>query len=140
MANRRQATVYVDGARELRRTLKKAGIDVRTDLKDAHRSAANTVLVRAMQVVPVAPATMRSAKPGLLRDSLRPGATQTAAIVRAGKKRVPYAGPIHWGWRKRNIKPTLFLTKSAKETEPAWVNEYLKKFEDILDNIKGAQQ
>ncbi|MDK4252603.1 hypothetical protein NLL32_00740 [Corynebacterium propinquum] len=139
MARRPQATVYVDGARELRRSLKKAGLDVRDDLKDAHRAAANHVLVRSRQIVPVAPLSMTSAVPGLLRDSLRPGATQTAAIVRAGKKRVPYAGPIHWGWKARKIKPSLYLTRAAKDTEPTWVQEYLAKFESIIDKIEGAQ-
>lgn len=130
--------VRVEGARELRRALKKAEIDVKDDIKDAHKTVADIVVARARQLVPVAPASMTTATPGLLRDSLRTGQTQTAAIGRAGKKRVPYAGPIHWGWFKRNIKPTLFLTKAASETEPKWVAEYEKKFDDILDNIENS--
>ena len=130
--------VRVEGARDLRRALRKAEIDVKDDIKDAHRSVADIVVARARQLVPVAPASMTTATPGLLRDSLRTGQTQTAAIGRAGKKRVPYAGPIHWGWFKRNIKPSLFLTKAASETEPKWVAEYEKKFDGILDNIENS--
>lgn len=130
--------VRVEGARDLRRALRKAEIDVKDDIKDAHRSVADIVVARARQLVPVAPASMTTATPGLLRDSLRTGQTQTAAIGRAGKKRVPYAGPIHWGWFKRNIKPSLFLTKAASETEPKWVAEYEKKFDGILDNIESS--
>ncbi|WP_246817189.1 hypothetical protein [Corynebacterium sp. HMSC06C06] len=118
--------VRVDGARELRRALKQAGLDLKDDIKDAHKSVANTVISRARTLVPVAPTSMTSATPGLLRDSLRAAGTQTAAIARGGKKKVPYANPIHWGWHRRNIKPTLFLTRAASETEPTWVKEYKK--------------
>lgn len=125
----------VDGARELRRALRKAGLDLKSDIREAHKTVASTVVSRARVLCPVAPVSMASAKPGLLRDSLRPGSTQTAAIGRAGGKRVPYANPIHWGWHKRNIRPNLFLTRAASETEPQWVREYEKKFDDILDKI-----
>lgn len=130
----------VDGARELRAALRKAGIDVKDDIKDAHRTVADIVIDRARVLVPVAPATMTTAVPGLLRDSLRSGATQTAAIARAGKKLVPYAGPIHWGWFRRNIKPDLFLTRAAHETEPKWVAEYEAKFDKILDDIESSTE
>lgn len=134
--------ITVDGARELRRTLKRAGVDVK-ELKATHKSSAQIVMTRAASLCPVAPITMTSAVPGLLKDTLRAAGTQTAAIVRAGNNRssakgVPYAGPIHWGWHRRNIKPNLFLTRAASETEPKWVESYWTHIHNILDEIKGA--
>lgn len=138
-----QTGVTVDGARELRRTLKKAGVDVKDNLKASHKSAAQIVMTRGADLCPVAPVSMSSAVPGLLRDSLRAAGTQTAAIVRAGNNRktakgVPYAGAIHWGWHKRNIRPNLFLTRAASETEPKWVEEYMNHMNEIIDKVKGA--
>lgn len=132
------ATVRVEGARELRAALRKAGLDMKDEIKDAHRSVAETVISRARELCPVAPADMTSAVPGLLRDSLRPGATQTAAIARAGKKRVPYAAPIHWGWFKRGILPSLFLAKAASDTEATWIKDYERKFDKIREQIEDS--
>ncbi|CAB0972257.1 hypothetical protein FRC0474_02086 [Corynebacterium diphtheriae] len=128
--------IEVEGARRLRSTLRKAGIDVRDDLKKAHKSAAAIVARDAATKSPVG-SGYKGHKPGQLKASIRPAGTQTAGIVRAGKKRVPYAGPIQWGWHKRNIKPTFFLTRAASDTEPQWIKEYQEKFEEILDSIKG---
>ena len=138
-----QVGVKVDGARDLRRTLKKAGVDIRADLKKAHKSSADIVLSRARTLCPVAPVSMTSAVPGLLRDTLRGAGTQTAAIIRGGNNRktakgVPYAGPIHWGWHKRNIKPNPFLARAAAETESSWITKYTAHMNDIVDTIKGA--
>lgn len=138
-----QVGVQVEGARELRRTLKKAGVDIKDDLKTAHKSSAQIVMSRAVNLCPVAPASMTSAVPGLLRDTLRAAGTQTAAIVRGGNNRrsakgVPYAGPIHWGWHRRNIRPNKFLTRAAAESEGLWIGSYYSHMHGILDTIKGA--
>lgn len=130
--------VRVEGARRLRSTLKKAGLDIRDDLKEAHKNAATIVSRRAAHLAPVGPDSRRH-KSGQLKATVRPAGTQTAAIVRAGKKRVPYAGPIQWGWHKRNIKPTFFLTRAASDTEPTWLKGYEKKFNNILDSIEGKK-
>ncbi|CQD13979.1 putative phage protein [Corynebacterium striatum] len=130
--------IRVDGARELRRALKKAGIDLKDEIKAAHRGVADKVITRARTTVPIAPASMTTAKPGLLRDSLRSAGTQTAAIARAGKKRVPYAGPIQWGWHRRNIRPSLFLTRAAADTEPEWVKDYEERFDKIREEIENS--
>ncbi|QNQ90881.1 hypothetical protein GP475_09690 [Corynebacterium poyangense] len=123
----------LDGGRELRSTLRKAGYDLK-DLKATHRQAAAVVVSRAKGWVPRVS--------GNLAATIRPGATQRAAVVRAGNNRtsksgVPYAAPIHWGWKARNIKANPFLSYSAQATEPTWVRLYEQAVDKALDQVKG---
>lgn len=124
-----KAVLQVKGARQLRRTLRQAGDDL-TDLKATHRKVAGIVTPAAAQRAPVVS--------GALMGSVRPGATKTAAIVRAGRKRVPYAGPIHWGWAARHIKANPFLSLAATSTEPRWRQVYFQAVEAIVSKVQGA--
>jgi len=121
--------LQVDGARQLRASLRRAGLSVQ-DLKDAHRAVAETVKAEA------APRAPR--RTGRLAASVRASGTQSAAIVRAGKKAVPYAGPIHWGWPARNITAQPWLAETAQRTEHKWTATYLDALEHIIDTIEGA--
>lgn len=120
----------VDGADQLRRSMRKAGVDM-TRLKDAHRDVADTVSKRARGTAPQGPT-------GRLAASTRPGATQKAAIIRAGKKSVPYAGPIHWGWPRRGIRAQPWLQEAAQESEPEWVDTYTTEIERLIAEVEGA--
>lgn len=125
--------IKIDGGRELRRTLRQAGVDMK-ELKQVHRQVGTIVTGRAQGWAPV--------RTGRLAASVRPGATQTAAIIRAGNNRkrsgVPYAGPIHWGWKARNIKPNPFLSYSAQATESTWIDIYMRHVEKTIQKIKGV--
>jgi len=121
--------VQVEGARQLRATLKKAGLDVQ-DLKDAHRKVAEQVAHDAL------PDTPR--RSGDLARSLRPAGTQTAAIVRAGRKAVPYAAAIHWGSPRQHIKPQPWIYNAAQRTQNTWTGTYLAALETIIDAIEGV--
>lgn len=122
--------VRVEGARELRRTLRKAGHDL-NDLKDAHQAAGSIVLNDAR------PRTPRGFT-GRLQASQRQARAATFAEVRAGNARVPYAGPVHWGWPARNIAAQPWLADSAKRTEPQWTAAYEAAVNRVLDTIQGA--
>jgi hypothetical protein len=119
----------VEGARTLRASLKAAGLSVQ-DLKDAHRQVADQVLAASRPVAPH--------RTGRLAASMRASGTQTAAIVRAGGARVPYAGPIHWGWPARHIKAQPWLADTAASTQSTWEGTYLSALEHIIDSIEGA--
>jgi hypothetical protein len=119
----------VDGARELRASLKRAGVGVQ-DLKDAHRKVADMV---AAEAEPKAPR-----RSGRLAGTMRAAGTQSAAIVRVGRSSVPYAGPIHWGWEARGIKAQPWIAEAAdREFEPAQ-QLYLQALEAIIATVEGT--
>lgn len=124
-----RAGIQVEGAKEFRRTLKNAGDDL-SDLKDAHRRAADVVVGASRMRVPK--------RKGRLAASLRGSGAKTAATVRAGGASVPYANPIHWGWPARGIKANPFITEAAQSTETEWVRLYEKEVERQLDKVKGV--
>ena len=122
-------TVRVEGARRLRKTLKEAGDDF-GDLKAAHAEAA--------RIAADASADLAPARTGRLRADIRSSGTKTEAVVRAGRKSVPYAGPIHWGWKKRNIRPNPFISRGAVDSEGRWLPVYATAVDDIIEKVEGA--
>lgn len=119
--------LQLKGAKELARGLKQAGADLK-DLRQINKEAAQIVVPEAKSLAP-------KGKTGKLAASVRAGATQKAGVVRVGSKRVPYAGPINYGWPKHNIKPTMFANKAAKNTEPQWTQLYQDAVQKIIDRI-----
>jgi hypothetical protein len=94
--------VRVEGLNELVRNLKKAGVEV-SDLKAVFAEIASDAASMAAQFAP--------AKTGRLKGAIRGSKAVNKAVVRAGGARVPYAGAINYGWKKRNIKPSYFMQK-----------------------------
>lgn len=121
-----RAGIEVRGAANLRRTLKKAGLDLE-DLKEAHADAAKVAERAARPPV----------RTGALAATVRSSGTKTAAIIRAGRAAVPYAGVIHWGWPKRGIPSRPFLSEAAQRTEPRWIPIYDRAIERALAQVKG---
>lgn len=119
-------SIQLKGASELARGLKKAGADMK-DLRQVNKEAAQIVVPEAKSLAPH--------KSGKLAESVRAGATQKAGVVRAGSKRVPYAGVINYGWPGHNIKPTHFANQAAKNTEPQWTQLYADAVQKIINRI-----
>lgn len=124
--------VVVEGARQLRSQLRKAGDDL-SDLKQAHTDVA-AIAGRA--------AVGRSPRraDGKLASTVRWSGTKTAGIIRAGRASVPYAGPIHWGWPAHNITAQPFISEAAVDTEPEWFGVFENYVDRVLAKIKGLQQ
>lgn len=129
------AGVEVEGARELRRTLRQAaGKEGLADLRAANRSAANLVAGAAKASAPVLD--------GYLQRSVRAAATPSAGIIRAGNNRrdaagVRYAGLTHWGWGRRGIRQRPFISNAAQATEPAWLPIYIADMQAAIAKVRG---
>lgn len=122
------AKVTVEGARNLRATLRRAGIDL-SDMKDANAEVANYVASASKSAAPTVS--------GRLAASVRGNRAAASAVVRAGGAAVPYAGPIHWGWPARNIAANEFIAATAANTEPTWTQTYFAALQRIVATIKG---
>ncbi len=109
------AQIQVEGAPQLRRAFKKLGGRA-SDLSAIHDDIAGIVADRAEQGVP--------RLSGDLASTIRGKRTATRAYIEAGRGIEPYAGPIHFGWRERNIEPQPFLYDALDESEGRIISAY----------------
>ena len=158
--------VSVVNQRKVEQALRAIGNDAVKDLTKAHKAAAEIVERAARPKVPVMQSSMRSVisgkpywsqsqeevsqyqarykigyRPGDLKKTLRSGASARAGVVRIGKKLVPYAGPIHYGWPSRPnasknwkggpIRPNPFLYKAMDERRKEVEETFYRYLEDI---------
>jgi hypothetical protein len=110
-------------------------------IKKANLEAANQLVKAALPLVP--------RQSGALVGTVKAVNSVRYAAVRAGSPKVPYAGPIHWGWavvgathkgkltpssprRFRNIKPQPFFAKAYGYTKEEIMNNYEKLMNDAL--------
>lgn len=124
----RDTAVRVEGLGKLRRELRAVAGDL-DDLKTAHATAAALVAAAA-----AARAPRRS---GALASSIRGNRAASRATVRGGGARVPYAGPIHWGWPDRGIPARPFVVDAAQATESVWLAAYERDVDAALDRVRG---
>ena len=126
-----QDAVRVEGLSAFIRAMKRAEVDL-DELKDATQRAGEIVLAAATGRAP--------RRKGALASSGRASRTTRRAIVRFGSARVPYAGPIHWGWPRRGIAAHPFALDAAKATEPVWLAGYARDLEQIATKVEGSTQ
>lgn len=121
--------VRVEGAAQLRATMRRAGVDM-ADMKDANAAVATMVATSARGITPRAS--------GRLAASVRGNRAAAKAVVKAGGAGLPYAGVQHWGWPRRHIRATYYVTEAAAATEPQWTDRYMTEVERIVNRITGA--
>lgn len=120
------ARIQVHGAKELRRALTRMGADVK-DLTRIHKEAAEDVARVARERAPV--------RSGRLRKSVKARATRTRGTVQAGGGAVVYAGPIHFGWPKRNIEPQPFIYDALDERRDEVIGRYEERIAELVRRV-----
>lgn len=125
-----RTALYVVGQKRFVATMRKAGADMK-QLKEVNRKAAAVALPAVQALTP-------HGSTGRLAGSVRVGATQKAGVIRAGRKNVPYAGVIDYGWPARHIKGSQFVNNGVASTEPQWSRLYEQFVNQTLNQVKGA--
>lgn len=120
--------VQVEGARELRASMRAAGRDL-GDLADANQRVAGYVAAAATTAAPH--------RSGSLAATVRGNRAASSAVVKAGGSAVRYAGAVHWGWPARHITAQPFLADTAARTEQTWTGIYFEAVQRIVDRIHG---
>jgi len=116
-------TVEIEGLNKLLRALEKLDEEAKQSFKDVGGRVGRLVAEQAREEVPV--------RSGALRATIRAANTGRGAKVRAGSKRVPYAGPIQFGWGSRNIRQIRFLYRAVDKKVDVALDMYLEEVHKI---------
>lgn len=117
--------IKVSGLREAIAAAKTLDAKLPKELVRIARDAAKLVVPIAQSLVP--------RQSGALGSTIRVGATARSAVVKVGTPAVPYAGPIHWGWPRRNIEPQPFLVDALALAQPEIVEQYARDLESFIE-------
>lgn len=115
--------VEVDGLKQLVRDLEKSGVQV-ADLKAAFGGIAREARDLAAGFAP--------RRSGKLAASIRASAAKNYATVTAGGRGVAYAGPINYGWPKRNITGSGFMEKADAAIRPRVLQDLVTAVDRLL--------
>ena len=143
--------VRVVGLRQFQKQLTALGDDAVDELKRAHLEAAKIVEGEAKRIVPRHGSTsVISGTPywrtpphasGNMANTIRSAGQRRGGYVRAGRKSVPYAGPVHFGWPSRPnpakgwqggpIRPNPFLYDALDKRREEVANAFARYIDDI---------
>jgi len=123
------ARIEVEGYDRLRRELRKVSDDLPGELRAIAKQAAMEVATTARTLVPE--------RSGDLKRSIRAGATARSGTVKAGKRTVPYAGPIHFGWLRRHIRPQPFMYRALDRRRDEVARAFAEQVEQLIADTFG---
>lgn len=122
--------VRIEGIKEVRSAIRAISDEMdrngaKAELRVMNLHAAEVVKQKADSLVP--------RRSGQLAKTVRASGTQKSARVRAGYQRVPYAGPIHFGWPARGIYPQPFLYDALDSRRLQVVEVYERGIDRLID-------
>jgi hypothetical protein len=124
--------IHVDSA-ALQKAMKEAGPEMVAELKEGNKALGEIVAERARQIVPV--------RSGALQKTISATKAVGGAKITAGTpgllSKVPYAGPIHYGWDNAfgngvTIEAQPFLSDALDDVGDEVLDAYGKLIEDLL--------
>lgn len=118
-----QGKLGITGLADVNKALRSMSKDTRDSMKETHKRAAEIVIQGAKRYVPVVT--------GRLAASIRNSSTQRMGRVRVGSASVPYAGPIHFGWPARQIKPQPFIYDALDGRRAEVAAVYVKRIDQL---------
>lgn len=119
--------IKVEGARELRSSLRRVSKEYPKEMKAIHEKVAEPVATLAR--------SKSRRKSGKMAGTTRTSATQTMARVAQGGYGVVYAGVQEWGWPGHGIAPSHALTDSLAEREQQTLDTYLTLTDQFIDRV-----
>jgi len=125
--------VRIDGIKDIRRSVNRLGKEID---KDAAKGALKDMNAEAAEIVKQKAATLIPVRTGRLAATLRASGTQKSARVRAGFKRVPYAGVVHFGWPRRNISPQPFLYEALDSRRAEVLAVYDERLSKLIKEYR----
>lgn len=115
--------VQVEGLTRVVRDLQRLGLDV-ADLKAAFAGIAKLGAGLAAGFAP--------RRTGALAANIRGSRAKSRASVLAGGAKVPYAGPINYGWESRGIPASGFMQRADEALRPKAPDLLIKAINDAI--------
>lgn len=125
VASGQGSKLQIVGLKETQKALASMSDDLKDEMKPTHKAAAEVIVEGSKRYVPV--------RSGRLATSIRAVATRTSGRVRAGSAAVPYAGPIHFGWPARRIKPQPFIYDALDSRRQEVYDLYAQRIYGLID-------
>lgn len=120
--------IKITGLSKVQRDLRKLSTDAldlnKSEFLETNKQVAEIIINESKKYVPVVS--------GALAAAVKNASTKKSAKVRAGNVAVPYAGPIHFGYPKRAIKPNPFFYEAIDSRRNEVAQRYTRLVESLI--------